>query len=220
MTRLSRTALLAAAAGGGLALGSLAGAAALLRRDRAVHTDGTSHEGVLTVLGGADTGVVILDTAARHTVRVRFSRGASTRLMAADVWGVALHVPGAGLQGHDAQLLLASSTTDLDARRRLRRVEHVEDSALTSFLVYDGPHGPLLLALFPGEDAWTLRVGEPGGQWRDVGRLELGAEIPDAGRTNPTHRLPVGLRMPLWQRLLRLPTYAASQALGRAGEQT
>ena len=160
----------------------------------------------MTVTGGLGTGAEVLDAPARHQGVVRLSRGAGLPAPLPDVEGLALRLPGLGVDGAPLDLLVNSAW-------RYAFAPSVVSPTWSAILPHRTGTGRLvLLGARPQDDGFALLVAAPFGRWRRWGRLTLGAELDgESLRFAPT----VGARdlqpVPLF-RTLRALSYDASQA--------
>jgi hypothetical protein len=188
------------------AFASTLGAATALRGARVFHPHGRSYAAVVTVAGGLGTGAALLDRPGRHQGVVRLSRGAGLPAPLPDVEGLALRLPGQGVDGAPLDLLVNSAW-------RYAFVPSVVGPTWSAILPHRTATGRLvLLGARPEDGGFALLAAHPLGPWRQWGRLTLGAELDGEGlRFAPTvgapDLQPVGLF-----RTLRAWSYDASQA--------
>ncbi len=188
------------------AVANTLGAATALRGARVFHPHGRSYDAVVMVTGGAGTGAGLLDTPGRHQGVVRLSRGAGLPAPLPDVEGLALRLPGQGVDGAPLDLLVNSAW-------RYAFVPSVLAPTWSAILPHRTGSGRLvLLGARPEDGGFALLVAAPLGGWRQWGRLTLGAEFDGEDlRFAPT----VGaqdLRPVALFRTLRARSYDASQA--------
>lgn len=217
-----------AASTAGHVLGATSRVVARLRSDRPLHPSGASYAAVVTVPGGASTGVPWLDEPGVHDVVLRVSRAAGLPPWLPDVHGVALRVQPAGAGPVD--LLFAGTGGSALGRFLLRPAMRLGTGALTTLLPVRCPAGALVLRLSPtGRErvqegalpptmvlSWALGTGP----WRYAGEVVTGAPLGpgvDRERHDPVvHQLPGTTQYPV-VRLLREPAYrqARRQSPGR-----
>lgn len=193
----------------------LAGLVASWRHAPALHPRGTVHACTLTVLGGPSApqgaagtpgwGARLLDRPARHEGVVRLSRSAGLPRPLPDVDGMAVRLPGAGLDGQDLDLLLVSAWRFVFVPTGLSRTW----SCILPFRT--GTGRLVLLGARPRRDGFELFTAAPLGRWRRWAHLAVGERVGERLATAPT----VGaddLRHVQAFRRLRAQAYVASQA--------
>ena len=186
------------------------GAATALRGARVFHPHGRSHTAVLTVTGGLGTGAALLDDPGRHEGVVRLSRGAGLPAPLPDVEGLALRLPGQGVDGAALDLLVNSAW-------RYAFAPSVLAPTWSAILPHrTGSQRIVLLGARPVEGGFTMLVASPLGAWQQWGRLTLGAELDGEHlRFAPTVGAPDLQPVELFRRL-RAQSYDASQAARQA----
>lgn len=208
----------------GAVLGAAAAVAGLVRRDKPLHPGGRLADGTLVVTD-PDPAIPALAREGRSPCQARWSRAAGLPAPLPDVEGLALRVPGAGDDGGDADLLLASTGTRAWSRFLLLPRAPGRYGDLTTLLPVRAGGRPVVFRLSPlagGTDdlppaTYALHVARGGGPWQRVGHLELAWTPGDtADRFDPvTHRLAGVEQYPLVT-TLREPAYAAARAVTRA----
>jgi hypothetical protein len=186
------------------------GAATALRGARVFHPHGRTHDAVVTVAGGARTGAALLDEPGRHQGVVRLSRGAGLPAPLPDVEGLALRLPGLGVDGAPLDLLINSAW-------RYAFVPSAIAPTWSAILPHRTSSGRLvLLGARPEDGGFALLHAAPLGPWQQWGRLALGAELDGEDlRFAPTVGAPDLQPVELFRRL-RAQSYDASQAARRA----
>lgn len=199
---------------------------ARVRGTRALHPVGVCGEGLLTVVPGPTSGVVVLDDPGPYACVVRWSR-AMGRQRGRDIEGLALRIEGQG------DVLFASTRTGVLGRHLLVPRRPGRHGPLSTLLPLQTGRGSLLLALDPvprsgstssaglragvvePPTAYRLLVSAPGRPWHPRGRLEIAWSGQDTPRRHdPVGHPPVGTWFhPFWARL-RDPSYGASQQVG------
>ena len=196
------------------ALATTLGAATALRGARVFHPHGRTHDAVVTAAGGMGTGASLLDAPGRHQGVVRLSRGAGLPAPLPDVEGLALRLPGLGVDGAPLDLLINSAW-------RYAFVPSVIAPTWSAILPHRTGDGRLvLLGARPSDGGFALLVADPLGPWRQWGRLSLGAELDGEDlRFAPTIGAPDLRPVELFRRL-RAQAYDASQAAREAPSTT
>ena len=196
------------------ALASTLGAATALRGARVFHPHGRTHDAVVTAAGGMGTGATLLDAPGRHQGGVRLSRGAGLPAPLPDVEGLALRLPGLGVDGAPLDLLINSAW-------RYAFVPSAIAPTWSAILPHRTGDGRLvLLGARPCDGGFTLLVADPLGPWRQWGRLSLGPELDGEDlRFAPTIGAPDLRPVELFRRL-RAQAYDASQAAREAPSTT
>lgn len=202
-------------------LSSAFGRVASLRHAPALHPRGTVHSCTLTVLGGAGGGQApgrtspwgsrLLDRPADHQGVVRLSRSAGLPRPLPDVDGMAVRLPGAGLDGHDLDLLLVSAWRFVFVPAPLARTW----SCILPFRT--GTGRLVMLGARPRSGGFELLTAAPLGPWTSWAHLEVGEEVGERLVTAPT----VGardLRHVRAFRRLRAQSYRASQGAWAAAD--
>ena len=188
------------------------GAATALRGARVFHPHGRSHAAVLTVTGGLRSGAALLDTPGRHEGLVRLSRGAGLPAPLPDVEGLALRLPGRGVDGAPLDLLINSAW-------RYVFVPSAVAPTWSAVLPHRTGAGRLvLLGARPEDGGFALLAAAPLGAWRQWGRLALGARLDGEDLAfAPTVGAPDLQPVELF-RTLRARSYDASQAARGAAQ--
>ena len=186
------------------------GVATAVRGARVFHPHGTTRVATVTATGGGAWGADLLDRPAVHTGLVRLSRGAGLPEPLPDVEGLALRLPGLGLDGAPLDLLINSAW-------RYAFVPSVLSPTWSAVLPHrTGSGRRVLLGARPQAGGFQLLAAAPLGPWQPWGRLDLGAELDGEGlRFRPTIGAPDLQPVELF-RTLRAWSYEASSA-GRPG---
>lgn len=188
------------------AVATTLGLGTALRGQRLFHPRGQAYDARLEVTGGADRGARLLDEAGSHSGLVRLSRGVGLPAGLPDVEGLALRLPGLGVDGAPLDLLVNSAW-------RFTFAPAVLSPTWSSVLPYHTGSGRLvLLGARPTPDGFTLLLAAPLGRWQPWGQLSVGREFDgERLRFAPTigadDLQPVALF-----RSLRARSYDASQA--------
>jgi hypothetical protein len=191
------------------ALAVALGAATAVRGARVFHPHGATCTATVTVTGGGSWGAALLDRAGVHTGLVRLSRGAGLPEPLPDVEGLALRLPGLGVDGAPLDLLINSAWRYVFAPSVLSPTW----SAVLPHRTGSGRR--VLLGARPQAGGFQLLAAPPLGPWQPWGRLELGAQLDgEQLRFLPTIGAPDLQPVELF-RTLRAWSYEASQA-GRA----
>jgi len=214
------------------------GTLSAVRRRRIFHPYGRAFDATVDLVGLADLAPSVLASAGRHRAIVRLSRGAGLPEPLPDFLGVAIRLLDVGDRpGAHQDLLLVSSGVAPVLRHTLVPMTDFGRAHYSSVLPEQAGGTTVVLGLRPvwsGEpgpgarlddvaDAMTaarltfeLEVATPGGEWRDAGRVEVGAPRAEPEseslRFNPFNDAggvePVGALNGLRRR-----AYAASQAV-------
>ena len=115
MTSAAANARLLPARVGGALLATASGVTAALRRNKPLHPVGGVTHATWQVTQPAGLDVPLLDSPLQRVV-VRLSRAASLTRVGWDVMGLAIRAPHAAADGHDADLLFATTGTGLWTR--------------------------------------------------------------------------------------------------------
>ena len=190
------------------------GAATALRGARVFHPHGRSYDAVVTVTGGLGTGAALLDTPGRLQGVVRLSRGAGLPAPLPDVEGLALRLPGQGVDGAPLDLLINSAW-------RYAFVPSALAPTWSAILPHrTGSGRRVLLGARPSDDGFALLFADLLGPWRQWGRLALAGELDGehlrfAPTVGAADLQPVELF-----RTLRARSYDASHAARQAPDTT
>lgn len=193
------------------AFAAVLGAGTALRGARVFHPHGTTHT-CRVVADGLDPdarwGADLLDRAAEHEGVVRISRGAGLPRPLPDVEGLALRLPGLGVDGGPLDLLVNSAW-------RYAFVPSAVSRTWSAVLPHRTGAGRLVLVgARPRPGGFTLLASAPPvGRWLPWGRIELG-EVRDGERLRfrPTLGAPDLVPVALF-RALRGRSYGVSQDL-------
>jgi hypothetical protein len=182
------------------------GVATALRGARVFHPHGATRTCRLHVGGGGQWGSALLDQPATHDGVVRLSRGAGLPRPLPDVEGLALRLPGLGLDGSPLDLLINSAW-------RFVFAPSVAAATWSSVLPYRSGTGRLLLlGARPADGGFTLLAAPLLGSWRPWGALTLEEQVDgERLRLRPTVGADDLQPVPLL-RTLRAWSYDASQA--------
>ena len=153
------------------AVATALGVGTALRGARVFHPHGRTYAATLTVTGGLGTGASVLDAPARHEGVVRLSRGAGLPPPLPDVEGLALRLPGQGVDGVPLDLLVNSAWRYVFAPAALAPTW----SAILPHRTGSGR--VVLLGARPVDGGFTMLLAAPLGPWRTWGHLSLGAEV-------------------------------------------
>lgn len=183
------------------AAAGLFGALSTVRGKRVFHPVGSAHEATVT-FDGDGPAELFRRTEPQRAV-VRLSRGVGLPESWPDILGLAVKLPDAYGLGRDQDFLFATSGTGKATRHLLVPARGTTARAYSSILLFRvGDETVAIGALPEGDDppVFRLAVASPGGDWRPVGRVEVGAALPDDVsrelRFNPAHTgadiVPVG----------------------------
>jgi hypothetical protein len=193
-----------------LALPRAAAATALgvttaVRGARVFHPRGQTRRCRLVVPGGASWGARVLDEPAEHDGVVRTSRGIGLPAPLPDVDGLALRLPGLGVQAAPLDILINSAWRFAFAPSAL-------SATWSCVLPYRTGSGlQVLLGARPDETGFSMLVAPVLGAWQPWARLELGDTAPGDFRTDPTVGADDLVPVEPFRRL-RAWSYAASQS--------
>ena len=177
-----------------------------LRGARVFHPRGTTRTATLTVSGGLGTGARLLDEPAVHPGVVRLSRGAGLPAPLPDVDGLALRLPGLGVDGAPLDLLVNSAW-------RYTFAPSVVAGTWSAVLPHRTGSGRLvLLGARPTSGGFTMLVASPLGRWQQWGTLVLGAPVDGEDLAFAPTVGADDLRHTELFRALRARSYDASQA--------
>ena len=187
------------------------GAATAVRGARVFHPHGVTRTATVTVTGGGSWGAALLDRAGVHTGLVRLSRGTGLPEPLPDVEGLALRLPGLGVDGAPLDLLINSAW-------RYAFVPSVLAPTWSAVLPHrTGSGRRVLLGARPDRDGFVLLAAPLLGPWQPWGRLDLGDPLDGEDlRFAPTIGAPDLQPVALF-RTLRSWSYDASQAARGAG---
>lgn len=204
-------------AAAGAALAATLGAAAVVRRDKPLHTRGTCYRGTFTPTPrdpGQEADAPAF-CAAEAPVYLRVSAAMSLGTPW-DIGGLALRLSGAGEGGGDADVLLATTGDGRLGRWLLRLAPMQRPGILTTLLPYDHGGRPLWLRAAPDGPCRWLLSSSTGRSWTERGLVTAAGQVPDEGvRFDPIGNLPAGLRWPRAVVALRAPAYAVARRLAR-----
>lgn len=222
------TAIRAAAAAVGTALGVAFAATARLRRDKPLHPDGVVARATLTIVPTpVPSGVPLLDEPGEHPCVVRASFAMGTGPKWSDIEGFALRLLPTERHTDPVDILFASTGEGSVSRFLLTLRAPGVHGVQTTLLPIQAKGGPLLLRLEPTDregDPWpstyelSWAIGR--GAWQRCGRVDVSWSAPtDAPeRFDPlVNELPGTSQYPV-VRWLREPSYAlARRTWPRAG---
>jgi hypothetical protein len=223
---LRSLAALVPAAVPGAALAAAAAVAGALRRDKPLHPVGNHGTGRLTVTRAMPAlGIEAFATAGERPCRARWSRAMGLPQGLPDIEGLALHLPGAGPDGADADVLFASTGEQVWSRYLLTLRPARQFGRLTTLLPVKAGGWAVTFGLSPLEDdddgfppaSYALEVARGTGPWQRFGRLDVGwTESDTLDRFDPvTHPL-AGIEQFAIVAALREPAYVAARAVARA----
>lgn len=203
-----------AASAGGAGLAGLTRLVAALRpAAKPLHPRGDLVAGRLVRQGlPHPVGVPWLDDPGVDEVLVRRSRAVGLPQGLPDIHGLAVRVPLEG--GGHGDLLLAMTGSGRLTRFVLTAGRTPYSRPLTTLLPYRTPEGPRLIrAVARDEQSYRLAVAAPGGDWDELGVLELSATSgPDPMLSfDPLRNEIPGLENYGWVRRLREPAYATAR---------
>jgi hypothetical protein len=166
---------------GGVAIGTVLAALAAARRTKAVHPRGVVREATLRISGApaAPAGSELLSTPAEHRALVRFSRSIGLPQPLPDLLGMAIRVVDAYGAGRHQDLLLITTIDAPVLHHLFVPATDVRRRPYTSSLPYSAGGERLLVGAVPDGEAFALSVAPLSGRFAPVGRLELGATLPD-----------------------------------------
>ncbi|MBW3668547.1 MAG: hypothetical protein KY443_04965 [Actinobacteria bacterium] len=210
----------------------LFGALSAVRRKRVFHPVGSGHEATVT-FDGDGPAELFRRTEPQRAV-VRLSRGVGLPESWPDILGLAVKLPDAYGPGRDQDFLLATSGSGAATRHLLVPTRATAGRPYSSILLFRvGDELVVIGALPEGDDppVFRLVVAGPAGAWRPVGRLEVGAALPDdvsrelrynPANTGPDIR-PIGplnrLRDPAYRGSQRARPDATDEIRGASGAQ-
>lgn len=216
---------LAGALPGGL-LAAAAAVAGLLRCDKALHPVGHLGTGRLVVDAPKPAlGIEAFTRAGTRPCRARWSRSMGLPQGWPDIEGLALRLEGAGPDGHDADLLFASTGGRRWSRYLMTLRGPGRHGPLTTLIPARAAGRAVLFRLTPASEpegglppatyAFDLALGTGG--WQSVARVDVAwVEADTADRFDPiTHPL-AGLEQYAFVEGLREPAYVAARAVARA----
>jgi len=220
--RLGKALRLLPAHVGGVLLAAAFGVTAVVRRTKPLHAIGGITQATWQVTRPADLGVPLLDSCSPQRVLVRVSRAASITRSGWDVMGLAVRVPGGAPDGHDADLLFATTGIGRWTRYLVLPQPAWGLGDYTTLLPLTWHDGTAVLRLQARSIThYDLFVSTRGRDlrrpttWIPIGRLVLDS-LParDAPlRFHPVASPPVGFTIPTWIRALRRPAYVAARRL-------
>jgi hypothetical protein len=153
------------------ALATALGVATAVRGARVFHPYGTTRVATVTTTGGGGWGAELLDRPAVRTGLVRLSRGTGLPEPLPDVEGLALRLPGLGVDGAPLDLLINSAW-------RFAFVPSVLSPTWSAVLPHrTGSGRRVLLGARPQAGGFLLLAAPLLGPWQPWGRLELGAQL-------------------------------------------
>ena len=199
---------------GGRALGELARVSASLRGSKPLHPKGVLLSATMNCVGAPEpTGVTWVDEPGQIPCQVRVSRAVGVPAALPDISGLALRWEYAEQR---CDLLFAGTGLGMVSRFMLVPRRSLVDGPLTTLLPLQGPHGPLLFAIIPGESGLRMSYASLTGPWRQFAELVLGAPVrpddvdPDL-RFRPIADTPVGLLQYDVVRRLRQRAYTGAR---------
>lgn len=162
------------------AAAGLFGALSAVRGKRVFHPVGSAHEAIVTFDG--DGPAELFRRTGPQPAVVRLSRGVGLPASWPDILGLAVKIPDAYGRGRDQDFLLATSGSGRATRHLLVPTRTTTGRAYSSILLFRVGEEAIAIGARPeGDDPIVFRlvVAAPGGDWRPVGRVELGAPLPD-----------------------------------------
>lgn len=197
------------------AAAGLFGALSAARRKRVFHPIGSAYQAIVTFDG--DGPAELFRRTEPQPAAVRLSRGVGLPESWPDILGLAVKIPDAYGPGRAQDFLLATSGSGRATRHLLAPTRGTTTRAYSSILLFRvGDEAVVIGAQPEGDDPPTFRlvIAAPGGAWRPVGRIEIGAALRDETsrelRFNPANTGPdIGPIGPLNR--LRDSAYRASQ---------
>jgi hypothetical protein len=191
-----------------------------LRGSRIVHPKGIGFEAKIEPLTSAPAGVELFDRGRSLPAVVRLSRSIGLPSAIPDPCGIAIRVPDAYGGGLHQDLLLVSSGSAPITRHVLVPRKRFEGGFYSSLLPYRFAGETVLVGASAcsggASGLWfQLKLASPGGMWRTVARMDLGARLA-AEETeqlcfNPWHT-GGGIEPAGFLNALRSPAYRGSQA--------
>lgn len=177
------------------AAAGLFGALSAARGTRVFHPVGSASDATVT-FDGHGPAELFRRTEPQPAV-VRLSRGIGLPESWPDILGLAVKLPDAYGPGRAQDFLFATSGTGMATRHLLVPARGATARAYSSILLFRvGDETVVLGALPEGDDppVFRLAIAGPGDDWRPVGRIEVGADLPDEVsrelRFNPAHTGP------------------------------
>lgn len=182
------------------------GVATAVRGARVFHPHGVTRRATLTVTPTRSWGAQLLDEPAVHDGLVRLSRGVGLPAPLPDIEGLALRLPGLGVDGTPLDILINSAW-------RFAFAPSVLTPTWSAVLPHRTGGGRLvLLGARPHDGGFTLLAAPPLGAWQPWGELALGAPVSgERIRFAPTAGAPDLEPVQLF-RTLRAWSYVASSA--------
>jgi hypothetical protein len=186
----------------GRAVGALFGAVSALRRAKSLHPHGAVYEGALELGGGPPAPqACFLSEAGEHPALVRFSRSLGTPRPLPDLLGISLRLPHIhGPERHQDLLLVTSADLPL-VHHAFLPADDVQQRPYSSSLPYRAGDERFLVGALPRDDsprlpgsdmlerldaaartgrlAFDLAVAPLMGRFEPVGRIRIGAKLPD-----------------------------------------
>lgn len=168
-------------AAGGAVMGTVLAGLSVARRSKSVHPRGTVRE-ARVVIDGADAAPAAATLLARpgaHRAMVRFSRSIGLPHPLPDLLGMAVRVVDAYGDGAHQDFLLISSADAPVLHHLFLPAAHVRQRPFSSALPYAAGEETVLIGALPAGEHFSLAVARPSGRFASVGRIELGATLPD-----------------------------------------
>lgn len=168
-------------AAGGAVTGSVLAAIALARRSKSVHPRGTVREACVLITGaGAAPGAsTLLSRPGAHRALVRFSRSLGLPHPLPDLLGMAVRIIDVYGPGAHQDFLLISSGDAPVLHHLFLPAAHIRQRPFSSALPYAVGDETVLIGAVPTGEHFSLAVARPSGRFTGVGRIELGARLPD-----------------------------------------
>lgn len=202
-----------AAAAPGAVLGAVFGAAALVRRTKPLHPEGSVGEGVLEITAPQrQLGVPLLAERGPHSCTVRWSRAMGLPDSLPDFEGLAVRLEGA--DGRPADLLFASTGTGAVSRFVLVPRSPGRHGPQTTLLPVSAGGSSLMFQVTPSSvpaqglpTGFDLAVATSGSSWTPVGTLTVQWGPDRPMRFDPVENLLPGTEQYPLVRVLREPSY-------------
>lgn len=172
-------------AAGGLVTGAVLAGLSAARRSKGVHPRGTVREARLVIEGAAAAprASALLSRPAEHRALIRFSRSLGLPHPLPDLLGMAIRVLDAYGDGAHQDFLLISSADAPVLHHLFLPAAHIHQRPFSSSLPYAAGEESVLIGAVPAGDHFSLAVARPPGRFAGVGRIELGARLPDGANT-------------------------------------
>lgn len=180
-------------------------AVARLRGAPALHPRGVVRHCTVEVSGDGRTGCRLLDEPATRTGVARLSRSAGFPPPLPDIGGLAVRLPGIGVDGGPLDLLFSTAWRWVFVPSAVSRTS----SSLVTFRTGTGRR--VLLGARPDGEGFDLLLAPPFGRWRSWGRLTFGGPSGEQDLRTEPGRGADDLVPAEYLRRVRAWSYAASQ---------